>query len=230
MKKLSSPHARVGRITGIVMAYRFKARLLTSTLLLGVATLAAPALAQTGPVESVDQTDQSAADTAGEDEGDIVVTGSRIPRPEVSASVPVAVLSDEGIQATGAANLQDALAELPSVGQNISRSSTNFSTTANGQASVNLRNLGSARTLVLVDGRRFVAGLPGTSIVDLNSLPTDLIERIEVVTGGASAVYGSEAIAGVVNFVLRRRASIRLGDRGPVVRRRPRQHHRLRPI
>ncbi|PSJ38144.1 hypothetical protein C7I55_20225 [Sphingomonas deserti] len=161
-----------------------------------------PAFAQTGPVESIAQTDESADDSAGEEAGSIVVTGSRIARPDVSASVPVAVLSNEGIQATGAANLQDALADLPSVGQNLSRTSSNFSTTGNGQATVNLRNLGSARTLVLVDGRRFVAGLPGTSIVDLNTIPTDLIERIEVVTGGASAVYGSEAIAGVVNFVL----------------------------
>ncbi|TFI59006.1 TonB-dependent receptor [Sphingomonas parva] len=184
------------------MSFASKARLLTSSLLIGAASFAAPAFAQTGPVESENPAGQSATDTAGEDQGSIVVTGSRIVRPEVSASVPVAVLSDEGIQASGAANLQDALSELPSVGQNISRTSTNFSTTANGQASVNLRNLGSARTLVLVDGRRFVAGLPGTSIVDINTIPTDLIERVEVVTGGASAVYGSEAIAGVVNFVL----------------------------
>lgn len=91
---------------------------------------------------------------------------------------------------------------MPSVGQNISRTSSNFSTTGNGQATVNLRNLGSSRTLVLVNGRRFVAGLPGTSIVDLNTIPTDLIKQVEIVTGGASAVYGSEAIAGVVNFIL----------------------------
>lgn len=184
------------------MRKTYKVRLLASTLLIGMAAAPHAAWSQTGPVESVDDTTQSADDSAGEGEGSIVVTGSRIARPDVSASVPVAVLSNEGIQATGAANLQDALSELPSVGQNISRTSSNFSTTGNGQATVNLRNLGSARTLVLVDGRRFVAGLPGTSIVDLNTIPTDLIERVEVVTGGASAVYGSEAIAGVVNFVL----------------------------
>lgn len=132
----------------------------------------------------------------------IVVTGSRIARPDLSASVPVAVVGAEEIERTGAANIQDVLADLPAVGQNISRTSTNFSTTGNGQASVNLRNLGSSRTLVLVNGRRFVAGVPGTSIVDLNTIPTDLIKQVEVVTGGASAVYGSEAIAGVVNFIL----------------------------
>ena len=120
----------------------------------------------------------------------------------MSASVPVAVVSSQEIVSSGTANVQEILADLPSVGQNISRTSSNFSTTGNGQATVNLRNLGSARTLVLVNGRRFVAGIPGTSVVDLNTIPTDLIKQVEVVTGGASAVYGSEAIAGVVNFVL----------------------------
>ena len=111
-------------------------------------------------------------------------------------------MSSQEIVSSGTANVQEILADLPSVGQNISRTSSNFSTTGNGQATVNLRNLGSARTLVLVNGRRFVAGIPGTSVVDLNTIPTDLIKQVEVVTGGASAVYGSEAIAGVVNFVL----------------------------
>lgn len=158
-------------------------------MILGAA--ATPALAQ--------EAQGSDADAGAET---IVVTGSRIARPDLSASVPVAVVSQEKIQQTGAANIQDVLAELPAVGQNISRTSSNFSTTGNGQATVNLRNLGSSRTLVLVNGRRFVAGLPGTSIVDLNTIPTDLIKEVQVVTGGASAVYGSEAIAGVVNFIL----------------------------
>lgn len=140
---------------------------------------------------------------AGEAEVEtIVVTGSRIARPDIEGTVPVAVVTAQAIQDSGAGNIQDVLADLPAVGQNISRTSTNFSTTGNGVATVNLRNLGSARTLVLVNGRRFVAGIPGTSIVDLNTIPTDLIQRVDVVTGGASAVYGSEAIAGVVNFIM----------------------------
>ena len=143
------------------------------------------------------------ADAGVADNEDIVVTGSRIARPEIEGSVPVAVVSDVFIQQSGAANIQDVLSDLPAVGQNISRTSTNFSTTGNGQATVNLRNLGSSRTLVLVNGRRFVAGIPGTSIVDLNTIPTDLIKRVDVVTGGASAVYGSEAISGVVNFIMK---------------------------
>lgn len=158
-------------------------------LVLSVAMISAPVQAQDAAAE------EASGDT-------IVVTGSRIARPDLTSSVPVSVVSQEQIQQTGAANIQDVLNELPSVGQNISRNSTNFSTTGNGIATVNLRNLGSARTLVLVNGRRFVAGLPGTSVVDLNTIPTDLIKDVQVVTGGASAVYGSEAIAGVVNFIL----------------------------
>ncbi len=136
-------------------------------------------------------------------DGDIVVTGSRVGRSENTNSVPVSVVSADAIAKTGATNIQDVLRNLPSVGQGIGRSNTNFANSGNGVATVNLRNLGSARTLVLANGRRFVAGVPGSSAVDLNAIPTDFIERIEVITGGASAAYGSEAIAGVVNFILK---------------------------
>ncbi|WP_294334713.1 TonB-dependent receptor [uncultured Sphingomonas sp.] len=150
--------------------------------------------------------DQSATATGqdGQQTGstEIVVTGSRIARPDLQASTPVAVVTAERIEQTGASNIQDVLATLPSVGQNVSRTSSNFSSTGNGTATVNLRNLGSSRTLVLIDGRRTL-GIAGTSAVDVNNIPTDLIQRVDVVTGGASAVYGSEAIAGVVNFVLK---------------------------
>lgn len=134
---------------------------------------------------------------------DIVVTGSRIPRPDLDAPSPVAIITEQQIERDGATNVQDFLAELPQVGIGTSRTNTNFSTSGNGVATVNLRNLGSSRTLVLVNGRRFVPGVAGTSQVDLNNIPADFISRVEVVTGGASAVYGSEAIAGVVNFILK---------------------------
>jgi outer membrane receptor protein involved in Fe transport len=159
-----------------------------------VAFFAAPAFAQD---------ENGAADTAQQGAGtEIVVTGSRIARPDLQSSTPVAVVSAERIEQTGASNIQDVLATLPSVGQNVSRTSSNFSNTGNGIATINLRNLGSSRTLVLVDGRRTL-GVAGSSAVDVNNIPTDLVQRVEVVTGGASAVYGSEAIAGVVNFVLK---------------------------
>lgn len=145
---------------------------------------------------------QAAAEEEAASDQVIIVTGSRIQRPDLVAQVPLSVVGATEIQQSGAGNVQDVLADLPAVGQNISRTSSNFSTTGNGVATVNLRNLGSVRTLVLVNGRRYVAGIPGTSVVDLNSIPTDLVQRIDVVTGGASAQYGSEAIAGVVNFIL----------------------------
>ncbi len=157
-------------------------------VVLGIALLSTSAVAQ----EAADEGSQET----------IVVTGSRIARPDLSASVPVVVVGAAEIVSGGSANIQEALLDIPAVGQSISRTSSNFSSTGNGVATVNLRNLGSVRTLVLVNGRRFVAGIGGTSIVDLNNIPTDLIKQVDVVTGGASAVYGSEAIAGVVNFVL----------------------------
>lgn len=139
---------------------------------------------------------------AGEEDV-IVVTGSRIARPEIEAPTPIAVVSSAEIQQDAAVNVQDILTEMPQVGIGTTRTNSNFLTGANGVATVNLRNLDEDRTLVLVNGRRFIAGLAGSSAVDINNIPTDFVERIEVVTGGQSAVYGSEAIAGVVNFILK---------------------------
>lgn len=132
----------------------------------------------------------------------IVVTGSRIARTEVSSSVPVAVVSAGSIKDVGQTNLLDALRDLPITGQSEGTTASNFSNFDNGVALVNLRNLGASRTLVLFNGRRSV-GIPGDSAVDLNNVPTDLIERVEIVTGGTSAVYGSDAVAGVVNIILK---------------------------
>jgi iron complex outermembrane recepter protein len=168
---------------------------LRSRLMLGVtfcaAALAAPAFAQTQPGQ-------------GEDAETIIITGSRIARPDIEASTPVTVLSSEALAVTGQQNVSDILSKLPSVGVGIGRTNTNFATSGNGVAAVNLRNLGESRTLVLVNGRRFVAGLGGSSAVDLNNIPTDFIDNVQVLTGGASAVYGSDAISGVVNFIMKR--------------------------
>ena len=86
----------------------------------------------------------------------------------------------------------------------VSRTNSNFLTSSAGVTTVNLRNLGDSRTLVLVTGRRFVSGVPGDSAVDLNTIPTDFIERVELLTGGASATYGSDAVAGVLNIILKK--------------------------
>lgn len=165
-------------------------------LLAGVA-----ASALTMPAQAQTTTDATGEQAAAEET--IVVTGSRIARPDLEANTPIAIVGETQIAQEGAANIQDVLQELPQVGIGLTRATTNFLTAGNGVATVNLRNLGNQRTLVLVNNRRFVAGLAGTSTVDINNIPTDFIERVEVVTGGASAIYGSEAIAGVVNFILR---------------------------
>lgn len=135
----------------------------------------------------------------------VVVTGSRISSASADSPAPMQVLTAADIAASGVTNLQELLLKNPTLGTpGVSRTNSNFSTSSAGVASVDLRGLGSARTLVLINGRRIVAGVPGTSTVDLNSIPTDFVEKIELLTGGASAVYGSDAVAGVVNIVLKR--------------------------
>jgi len=132
----------------------------------------------------------------------VVVTGSRIATPELESPVPVTILSEQMIQNNGSANVSDVLRQLPSVGTSLlSTTNSNFLVSGSGINSINLRNLGDQRTLVLVNGRRFTPGLAGSSVVDFNMIPTDFIDHIEIVTGGASAVYGSEAVAGVVNVI-----------------------------
>ncbi|MBC8025074.1 MAG: TonB-dependent receptor [Steroidobacteraceae bacterium] len=174
-------------------------RNLTTSASLAALLIVVPAHAQdAGEPASVMEADGSEAEDAA-----IVVTGSRIARPELDAAVPVAVVGREQIALEGATNVQDILNELPQVGIGTTRTNSNFLTAANGVATIDLRNLGENRTLVLVNGRRFVAGLAGNSAVDVNNIPTDFLERVEVTTGGGSAVYGSDAVAGVVNFILR---------------------------
>jgi outer membrane receptor protein involved in Fe transport len=134
----------------------------------------------------------------------ISVTGSRIKSVELSSASPLQILDAADIDATGIVNIQQLLLDNPTFGSpTISRTNSNFNTASSGIATVDLRNLGTSRTLVLVNGRRMVAGLPGSSAVDLNSIPAQFIERIEILTGGASSVYGSDAVSGVVNLVLK---------------------------
>ena len=135
----------------------------------------------------------------------IEVTGSRIKSLNADSPSPVQVLTAEDIAQSGAVNLQELLLKNPTLGTpGISRTNSNFATSSAGVATVDLRNLGTARTLVLMNGRRVVAGVPGESAVDLNTIPTDFIERVEILTGGASALYGSDAVAGVVNIITKR--------------------------
>ncbi|MBI5717389.1 MAG: TonB-dependent receptor [Burkholderiales bacterium] len=135
----------------------------------------------------------------------VEITGSRILSIGAQSPAPVQVLTSEDIAKSGVTNVQELLLKLPSLGTPaISRTNSNFQTSSSGVATVDLRDLGTDRTLVLVNGRRFVSGLPGSAAVDLTTIPTDFIERIEILTGGASATYGSDAMAGVVNIILKK--------------------------
>jgi outer membrane receptor protein involved in Fe transport len=146
---------------------------------------------------------------------EIVVTGSRIARdPNVGANVPVQSLSSDDIQLSGNVDLGETLNRLPALlGSNTSTNSiggifgTGSGETAGaaevGETILQLRSLGVERTLVLVNGRRHVAGVGGSQAVDIGSIPQQLIERVEVLTGGASAIYGADAVTGVVNFILK---------------------------
>ena len=131
----------------------------------------------------------------------IIVTGSRIAQANLEGTSPVSVIGAQDIQFEGTVQVEDLLNNLP---QAFADQGGNISNGASGTATVNLRNLGADRTLVLVNGRRMPAGSPrGPVAPDLNQIPSSLIERVEVLTGGASAVYGSDAVAGVVNVILR---------------------------
>jgi iron complex outermembrane recepter protein len=130
----------------------------------------------------------------------IIVTGSRIPQANLEGTSPVSVIGAQDVQLEGRMQVEDLINNLP---QAFADQGGNVSNGASGTATVNLRNLGANRTLVLVNGRRMPAGSPrGPVAADLNQIPVSLIERVEVLTGGASAVYGSDAVAGVVNFIM----------------------------
>ena len=148
---------------------------------------------------------------AAEDQA-IVVTGSRIRSPSLTSPSPLQVVTAAAIENAGATNVQDVLQEIPAVGVPSQSRVTGGNDTNPGLATVNLRNLGSDRTLVLIDGRRTVAGIPGTAQVDLSMIPASFVERVDVLTGGASAVYGSDAIAGVVNFIYKKKFDGFLGN------------------
>ncbi len=134
----------------------------------------------------------------------VVVTGSRIRSPSLSAPVPVTTVSVAELTNTGDVSLGDALNDLPSLRSTFSQgNSTRFIGTA-GLNLLDLRGLGTSRTLVLVNGKRHITSTPGSYSVDTNTIPIDLLDRVDIVTGGNSAVYGSDAVAGVVNFILKR--------------------------
>lgn len=144
---------------------------------------------------------QTAPSTAGAAVEEVVVTGSRIALAPNQVSIsPVTQVSAADLQQSGVTRVEDMLNQLPQV---FAAQGSTVSNGADGTAQVNLRNLGAQRTLVLVNGRRLGPGDPrGNSASDLNQIPTELIDSVELLTGGASSIYGADAVAGVVNFKL----------------------------
>ncbi|WP_446654872.1 TonB-dependent receptor plug domain-containing protein [Blastomonas sp.] len=181
-------------------------RHLLRTKALLACAVAFPALTATSAAlaqSAGDQVSEQTAEGEGEAEKIITVTGSRIARDGYDAPTPVNVVTEAELDAEPQANIGDYVSTLPAV-KGSQSSSTNSGSLSNGQAgiaTVNLRNLGANRTLILIDGQRSVASAT-VGFVDVQTVPQGLIKGVEVVTGGASSAYGSDAVAGVVNFIL----------------------------
>ncbi len=196
------------------MHQRFVLRTLLSAGTAGLALIAAQAAAQVSvpteenppPVaaEAIAEAQDPAAPPPPSE--DIVVTGSRIARPDYVANSPIVSVGSAAIENTGRVTVESTLTQLPQFAGSFGAGNTGSTSTGlnGGQAYASLRGLGSKRTLLLLDGRRIQPSNPDGS-VDLNIIPEALIENIEVITGGASTTYGSDATAGVVNFRLKRR-------------------------
>jgi len=159
-------------------------------LALGLALISTPSFAQ------------DAAEEEAETAPAIVVTGSRIARPNQESASPVTVVTAEDFKGTGSTKVEDLINNLPQV---VATQNSGVSNGADGTATVSLRGLGASRTLVLIDGRRLMpGGIGGGAAADLNFIPSALIQSVEVLTGGASSTYGADAVAGVVNFKMNR--------------------------
>ena len=191
------------------MKLDFRQRLLATTLLVGAGMLATPAFAQdaapvpdtpTGPVEAAPTPEVAADGTAVDEPKDIVVTGTRIPQANLESVAPITVVSNQDIKLSGTTRVEDLLNSLPSV---FAAQASTISNGADGTATVDLRGLGAKRTLVLVNGRRLVPGSPQSAgPADINIIPSAIVKRVEVLTGGASSTYGADAVSGVVNFIM----------------------------
>jgi iron complex outermembrane receptor protein len=168
---------------------------LAALIMAGAAT---PAFAQADQPQA-DQPASAAAQPA-EDEA-IVVTGTRIPSPNLTSTSPVTVINSAEVHLQGTTRTEDLINSLP---QAFAGQGGNLANGATGTATVNLRNMGASRTLVLINGRRLQAGDPVQAIPvpDINFIPAAIVSRVDVLTGGASSVYGADAVAGVVNFIM----------------------------
>lgn len=161
-------------------------------------SMVAAAIAAASPQLVLAQESQQAAPER------IQVTGSRILREGAIAPSPVTVISGRDLVETGAMNIGEVLKELPSLAATYSLANAGRFIGTAGLSLLDLRGMGASRTLVLVDGRRHVASSAGSAAVDTNSIPTAWLDSVEIITGGASAVYGADAVTGVVNFRLKK--------------------------
>jgi iron complex outermembrane receptor protein len=179
-------------------------RLRQTTMLAGgfaaALLFAGPVLAQDAPTPPTQDPNEDATTL-----GEVVVTGSRIRVQDYVAANPVTSVTAETIENSGQTNLTSFLTDVPALSSSLTLQDGADTSTPGlaGLNLLNLRGLGTDRTLVLVNGRRHIAANPGTSSVDVNSIPVALVERTEVLTGGASAVYGADGVSGVVNFILK---------------------------
>src|SRR5262245_20106206 len=172
-----------------------------------VVHVSATALLLAARAYSQEATTPEPQETSEEPVAEVTVTGSRIARPETAFANPVVSINADAIQKSGSTNLTEFLASSPALVGSVQGSRTGGSQTNFGETGLNLldlRNLGTDRTLVLVDGRRHVAAEAGSAAVDIDAIPTDLIEAVDVLTGGASAIYGADGVSGVVNFRMKR--------------------------
>jgi iron complex outermembrane recepter protein len=185
-----------------VLRRAVRTALLSGSTLAGLTTHSSLAQAQAAP--------PAAGEQAAPAVTEVVVTGSRITSPNLEAISPITAVSAEEIKDTGTTRIEDLLNSLPQV---VADQNSGLSMGTTGVANIDLRGLGTARTLVLINGRRVIGGDPtggganitnleGSSAADVNQIPVALVERVDVLTGGASSTYGADAVAGVVNFVM----------------------------
>ncbi len=177
-----------------------------SVLALGIAVFGATAAFAEDPASG-----KKADAKKTDDSPEVVVTGSRIRHRGAASPTPTTVITADQISKTGTRQIADLVNQMPALvisqsdqTSNANRDKDSMDAGHPGLNALDLRGLGTKRTLVLVNGRRHVPGAPGTSAVDISTIPSSLVERVEIITGGASAQYGADAVAGVANFILKK--------------------------
>jgi iron complex outermembrane recepter protein len=191
--------------------------LLLATALGGVAT---PAMAQQTPAPGGTVPAQDAApgqDAAPVEGAELVVTGSRLRRDSYDAPTPTVTIGQEDLESSGDNELSETLADMPALSSTTNEATVTGNVQNSGLSAIQLRNLGDNRTLVLIDGRRTVSNSGIGNRVSLSTIPSDFVDRIEIITGGASSIYGSDAVAGVVNIITEsRQRGVKLNARAGI--------------